>query len=121
MTDNALAQAIGAWLYAKKAQDIIALNVSHLTVITDYMIIASGRTAAQVKALADEVDEKMAEAGWNLRRSEGATEGRWIVMDYGSILVHIFHQEEHAYYNLERLWEDGSNRLVLPFDQTVLD
>ena len=85
------------------------------------MIIASGRTAAQVKALADEVDEKMAEAGWNLRRSEGATEGRWIVMDYGSILVHIFHQEERAYYNLERLWEDGSNRLVLPFDQTVLD
>ena len=63
MTDNALAQAIGAWLYAKKAQDIIALNVSHLTVITDYMIIASGRTAAQVKALADEVDEKMAKAG----------------------------------------------------------
>ena len=51
MTDNALAQAIGAWLYAKKAQDIIALNVSHLTVITDYMIIASGRTAAQRETL----------------------------------------------------------------------
>ena len=121
MTDNALAQAIGSWLYDKKAKDIIALNVSHLTVITDYMVIASGRTTTQVKALADEVDEKMAEAGWNLRRSEGAAEGRWIVMDYGSILVHIFHQEDRAYYNLERLWEDGSNRLILPFDQTVED
>ena len=53
MTDNALAQAIGAWLYAKKAQDIIALNVSHLTVITDYMIIASGRTAASVVSFAN--------------------------------------------------------------------
>ena len=56
MTDNALAQAIGSWLYDKKAKDIIALNVSHLTVITDYMVIASGRTTTQVKALADEVD-----------------------------------------------------------------
>ena len=63
----------------------------------------------------------MAEAGWILRRSEGGTEGRWIVMDYGSILVHIFNQEERSYYNLERLWEDGSNRLSLPFDQTVED
>ena len=51
----------------------------------------------------------------------GGTEGRWIVMDYGSILVHIFNQEERSYYNLERLWEDGSNRLSLPFDQTVED
>lgn len=119
MTERALAQAIGTWLYNKKAQDIISLQVSHLTVIADYMVIASGRTPAQVKALADEVDEKMAEAGWILRRSEGAAEGRWIVMDYGTILVHIFHRDERAYYNLERLWEDGSNRLPLPFDQTA--
>ena len=94
MTESALVQSIGSWLYDKKAKD---------------------------KALADEVDEKMAEAGWILRRSEGGTEGRWIVMDYGSILVHIFNQEERTYYNLERLWEDGSNRLPLPFDQTVED
>ena len=113
-----LAQQVASILYEKKARDIIALNVSHLTVITDYMVIATGRTATQVKALADEVDDRLAQQGVNLRRCEGATEGRWIVMDYGTVLVHLFHQEERAYYNLERLWEDGSNRLMLPFDQT---
>lgn len=71
MTESALVQSIGSWLYDKKAKDIIALKVAHLTVITDYMVIASGRNVTQVKALADEVDEKMAEAGWILRRSEG--------------------------------------------------
>ena len=108
MTESALVQSIGSWLYDKKARDIIALKVAHLTVITDYMVIASGRNVTQVKALADEVDEKMAEAGWILRRSEGGTEGRWIVMDYGSILVHIFNQEERTYYNLERLWRTAA-------------
>ncbi|MDO4837936.1 MAG: ribosome silencing factor [Clostridia bacterium] len=119
MQDNALVQEIARALYERKAQDIVALNVGHLTVITDYMVIASGRNANLVKALADEVDERMAKEGLALRRMEGQGEGRWIVMDYGHILVQLFHQEERAYYNLERLWEDGTNRLVLPFDQTA--
>lgn len=119
MQDNALAQEIAQVLYDKKARDIIALNVSGLTVICDWMVIASGRNANQVKAMADEVDDRMAQRGLTLRRMEGQNEGRWIVMDYGFILVHLFHQEERAYYNLERLWEDGGNRLPLPFDQTV--
>lgn len=119
MQDNALVQEIARALYERKAQDIVALNVGHLTVITDYMVIASGRNANLVKALADEVDERMAKEGFALRRMEGQGEGRWIVMDYGHILVQLFHQEERAYYNLERLWEDGTNRLVLPFDQTA--
>jgi len=116
-----LAQQIASILYEKKARDIIALNVGHLTVITDYMVIATGRSAMQVKALADEIDDRLAAQGIDLRRCEGANEGRWVVMDYGSVLVHLFHQEERAYYNLERLWEDGSNRLLLPFDQTEDD
>lgn len=119
MQDNALVQDIARALYDRKAQNIVALNVAHLTVITDYMVIASGRNANQVKALADEVDERMAEQGLSLRRMEGQNEGRWIVMDFGQILVQLFHQEERAYYNLERLWEDGSNRMVLPFDQSI--
>lgn len=121
MQDNAFVQEIAKVIWDRKGHNIVVLDVSQLTVITDYMVIASGRNANQVKALADEVDEKMAEAGLPLRRMEGQGEGRWIVMDYGFIMVHLFHQEERAYYNLERLWEDGSNRLVLPFDQTVLD
>jgi len=114
MQDNALAQEIAQVLYDKKARDVIALNVSGLTVICDWMVIASGRNANQVKAMADEVDDRMAQRGLTLRRIEGQNEGRWIVMDYGFILVHLFHQEERAYYNLERLWEDGGNRLPLP-------
>ena len=117
MQDQAFVQEIARVLYDKKAYDIVALDVSALTVITDYMVIASGRSANQVKALADEVDERMAEAGLALRRCEGQSEGRWIIMDYGPILVQLFHREEREFYNLERLWSDGSNRMELPFEQ----
>ncbi len=119
MQDTALVQEIARALYDHKAQNIVALNVGHLTVITDYMVIASGRNTNLVKALADDVDECMAKEGLALRRIEGQNEGHWIVMDYGHILVQLFHQEQREYYNLERLWEDGSNRLVLPFDQSA--
>ncbi len=118
MQDIALTQAAAQALYDNKARQIVALDVRELTVICDYMVIASGRNANQVKALADDVDEKMAELGLSLRRSEGQADGRWIILDYGHILVHIFHPDDRAYYNLERLWEDGQNRLPLPFDQT---
>lgn len=121
MQDQSLVQELSQVLYNNKARDIVALDVMNLTVICDWMIIASGRTANQVKALADDVDEKAAELGLDLRRSEGQTEGRWVILDYGHIIVHVFHQEERAFYNLERLWEDGSNRAVLPFDQTIED
>ena len=83
--------------------------------------IASGRTAAQVSALADLADEYMAKKDMVLRRTEGQREGRWAVLDYGSIMVHLFHREERAYYGLDRLWNDGSNALDLPFDQTIPD
>ena len=121
MQDIAVTQDIAQTLYKNKANHIIALDVRELTVICDYMVIASGRSANQVKALYDDVDERMAELGYQLRRCEGANDGRWIILDYGHIMVHIFLLEERQFYNLERLWEDGKNRLVLPFDQTVLD
>lgn len=121
MQDLSLVQELSQVLYNNKARDIIALDVRSLTVICDWMIIASGRTANQVKALADDVDEKAAELGLDIRRVEGQSEGRWIIQDYGHIIVHVFHQEERAFYNLERLWEDGQNRAVLPFDQTIDD
>ena len=121
MQDITVAQEIAQTLYKNKANHILALDVRELTVICDYMVIASGRNANQVKALADDVDDRMAELGVAIRRTEGGNDGRWIILDYGHIMVHIFHQEERQFYNLERLWEDGKNRLVLPFDQTVLD
>ena len=108
-------------LYNRKAQDIVVLNVSHLTVLCDYMVIASGRTDNQVAALADAVDELMAQEGFALRRSEGRREGRWVILDYGHVIVHLFHRDERAFYGLDRLWNDGTNALALPFDQTVPD
>ena len=120
MQNLQLVQEAAQELYKNKAGQIVALDVQGMTVICDYMLIAAGRTVNQVKALADDVDERMAELGVPIRRREGQNEGRWIILDYGFMLVHIFHAEEYEYYNLERLWTDGSNRLVLPFDQTDL-
>lgn len=117
MENNSLALRIARILYDKKAQDITVLRVSHLTVITDYMVIASGRSSLQVKALADDVDDALALEGVALRAREGQGEGRWIVLDYGTVLVHIFHPEDRQFYHLERLWADGENREILPFDE----
>ena len=117
MENTGLAQRIARILYDKKAQDITVLNVAHLTVITDYMVIATGRSSLQVKSLADDVDDALAMEGVALRAREGQGEGRWIVLDYGTVLVHIFHPEDRQFYHLERLWEDGENRVALPFLQ----
>ena len=111
-----LAQKIAKIVSDKKAQDIVALYVGNLTVITDYMVIASGRSALQTKALADEVEDKLAEIGVPLRAKEGVNEGRWIVLDFGTVLVHIFHPEDRDHYRLERLWSDGTNSIELPND-----
>ncbi len=121
MQDQEIVIQAAQKLYDRKAGEIVALKTGHLTVICDYMLIASGRTAAQVSSLAEEVDEVMAAAGVPLRRSEGTREGRWVVLDYGHILIHLFHRDERAYYHLDRLWNDGTNQLELPFDQTVSD
>ena len=114
--NHELALKIANILYEKKAQNIVALNVKELTVITDCMLIATGRSTIQVRTLADEVEERMTELGYEPIRKEGHQEGRWIVMDYGEVLVHIFHMEERDFYRLDKLWEMDTNRIPLPFD-----
>ena len=104
-------------LYDKKAQDIVALDVTRLTVITDVMLIASGRNLLQIKALADEVEDRLAEAGVPLLRKDGHQDARWIVLDFGVVLVHLFHTQEREFYRLEKLWEHDDNRIPLPFAQ----
>ena len=121
MENTGLAQRIAKILYDKKALDITVLNVAHLTVITDYMVIASGRSSLQVKSLADDLDDALAMEGVALRAKEGQGEGRWIVLDYGTVLVHIFHPEDRKFYHLERLWEDGTNRVPLAFPEEAGD
>ncbi|MCR5296384.1 MAG: ribosome silencing factor [Clostridiales bacterium] len=121
MQDQELAVRVAQLLYDRKAQDIAVLKVSHLTVLCDYMIIASGRTANQVTALTDAVDDLLADEGFRLRRSEGRQEGRWAVLDYGHMMVHLFHRDERSYYGLDRLWNDGTNLVDLPFNQSEAD
>ena len=107
-------------LYNKKALDIMAIHVGDKTIIADWFVICSGRATAQVKALCDEVEEKSAELGLEVRRTEGDPEGRWIVVDFGSILVHIFYPEEREYYNMERLWVDDPRDFV-DYSKLMLD
>ncbi len=114
MTD--LITTIANILYDKKAQDIVALNVKEMTVITDAMLIASGRSALQVKAIAEDVEDKMTEMGIEPTRKEGQQDGRWVVLDYGTVLVHIFHTEEREFYRLDKLWETEDNHIVIEFD-----
>ena len=93
-------------LYDKKAQDILAIDVVDKTIIAEWFIVCSGRTTPQVKALCEEVNATAPELGLEIRRREGYAQGRWIVIDFGHILMHIFHPEERKYYNIERLWID---------------
>ena len=110
MTDIAITQDIAQTLYKNKANHILALDVRELTVICDYMVIASGRNANQVKALADDVDDRMAELGVAIRRTEGGNDGRWIILDYGHIVVHIFQTQYREFYRLEDLWADAPRK-----------
>lgn len=115
--NNTLPVQIAKILYDKKATQIVALDVSQLTIITDAMVIASGRNPLQVKALADEVEDRLSAQGVEPTRKEGHQDGRWIVLDYGTTLVHIFHTQEREYYRLDKLWADSDNRIPLPFDE----
>ncbi len=104
-------------LDAKRAKDIVALKVDEMTVITDYMVIATGRSVPQVKALCEHVEEELAKQDLFAKRREGLTEGRWCVLDYGDLMVHIFHEQDREYYQLERLWSDGTNELSIDFGE----
>lgn len=99
-------------LSGKKATDIIAIDVADKTIVADWFVICSGASIIQVKAICDEVLEKYPELGLHLRREEGYSEGRWIVLDFGHILLHIFYPEERDYYNIERLWIDGATEVI---------
>ena len=98
-------------LAAKKGEDVVVLDVNHLTIIADYFVIASGRSTTHVKSLCDELEEELGKKGIFPKRKEGYNEARWIVLDFSDILVHIFHYEEREFYNIERLWTDGDNLL----------
>ena len=91
----------------KKAQDIVVLDVGKLTSLGDYFVICSGTSSTQVKALADELDEKMKTFGIKSRRVENDKASQWVLLDYGDVICHIFYHETRDFYCLERLWGDA--------------
>lgn len=91
----------------KLAENVVALDVSNNFPLTDVFLLVSGRSERQVAAISDEVEEKMLEAGYKTLRREGKSLARWILLDFGDLIVHVMHEEDRVFYSLERLWNDS--------------
>ncbi len=119
-TDHAvsLIEAAARAASDKQATDLLAFDVSEQLAITDAFLLASATNDRQVKAIVDEVEDKLREIGAKPIRREGQREGRWVLLDYGEIVVHVQHDEERAFYALERLWRDCP---VIPLPADVTD
>lgn len=91
----------------KKGEDIRVIDISNVTVIADYFIIASGNNPNQIQRMCDEVEAKLGLEGLNLRQVEGYDTAGWILMDFGDLIVHIFNKDNRLFYDLERIWKDG--------------
>ncbi len=91
---------------SKQGEDIVALDVSGPLPLTDAFVLVTGRNERNVLAIASEVEERMIEAGVKPLRREGRQEGRWVLLDFGDVVVHVFHEEDRMFYSLERLWKD---------------
>lgn len=107
-TDHAVELIRAAAIAAsdKLAKNLLAFDVSEQLAITDAFLLASGSNDRQVKAIVDEIEDKLREAGAKPIRREGERDGRWVLIDYGEIVVHVQHEEERRFYALERLWRD---------------
>ena len=93
----------------KKGEAIRIINIEKVSVIADYFLIASGANRNQVQALAQNVEEQLGKAGFEVRQREGLQSANWVLLDYGDIIVHIFDKENRLFYDLERIWLDGEN------------
>ena len=91
----------------KKAEDIKVIDISEVSVIADYFIIAGGSNANQIQALSNNVEEKLGKAGYPVKQIEGYETANWILMDFQDVIVHIFDKENRLLYDLERIWRDG--------------
>ena len=110
MTSKEKALLICEYLSSKKAKGIVYIAVEHKTSLCDYFVVAGGSSKTQVKSLGENLEEMLKKQhDLSPRRAEGIREGRWAVLDYADVIVHIFGDEERDFYNLERLWEDGEN------------
>lgn len=107
MTTKKLVKKVVASLDDKKAEDITVIDISEISSIADYFIIANGTNANQLTAMQDAVDEAMYTNGVHQKQVEGTNNSTWILMDYQDIIVHLFSKDDREFYDLERIWRDG--------------
>lgn len=99
----------------KKAEDIRVIDISEVSVLADYFIIADGNNRNQVQAMIDNVEETLGKAGYTPKQIEGYQNANWVLMDYSDIIVHVFDKENRLFYDLERIWRDGKTISVDEF------
>ena len=107
IADKEIIKVVYDALEDKKGMDIKVLDISKISVMADYFVLASGANKNQVQALADNVEEELMKKGISCRQVEGYATGNWILMDYSDFIVHIFNQEDRLFYDLERIWKDA--------------
>ncbi len=98
----------------KKGEDIRIIQISEISVVADYFLIAHGNNTPQVQALMDNVSEKMYKAGFPVKRTEGNRNSSWVLLDFGDVVVHVFDREDRLFYDLEHIWSDGKH--IFPED-----
>jgi len=109
MDSKELAKLAVTALADKKAEDIQIIDISEVSVIADYFIIANGANRNQIQALSDHVEETLGRAGAAVRQIEGYNTANWVLLDFNDIIVHIFDKENRLFYDLERIWRDGKH------------
>lgn len=107
MEPGAIACVAAEVVMAKKGQNLVVLDLRSVTLVADYFVIASAPTAVQVRAITEGVQATLKERGVVVRHREGYDLARWVLLDYGAVVVHVFNEVERAFYNLERLWGDA--------------
>jgi ribosome-associated protein len=103
-----LARLAIAALEDKKAEDVRVIDIGDVSVLADYFIIASGNNRIQVQAMADEVEDRLGRAGAIPKQIEGYQAGNWVLLDFGDVIIHIFDAQNRLFYDLERIWKDGT-------------
>lgn len=106
-TSKQMAKVAVEALKEKKGYDVKVIDISEISILADYFIIANGSNANQVQAMVDNVEEQMYKAGFDDPKVEGYNNASWILLDYNDVVLHIFDEESRSFYNLERLWRDG--------------
>ncbi len=107
MTSKEAMQLAVEAMDSKMAEDIRVIDISSVSILADYFIIATGTNRTQIQTIADEVGEKLGRAGMPVRSVEGYDGANWILLDFGDIIVHVFDKENRLFYDLERIWRDG--------------